>query len=185
MRQRKTVGKKTKAATKPKIARAVQYADCIDCEENLKRWGPGGNVGGVLCPPCAAVRLNADHKKRRQQANTAHLAVLISVDGTKREVDLNAEKPSALLGGGSTCNLYHSDYSNSMRGLQKQYTAFIRDCAILEQQPENDMALRVLYRLGGFHEHSYTSCVGPVLFTGIDELSLFPEEVKLIMDTHE
>jgi len=183
----KSVGKKAKAQPKPahmhKVAKAALFADCSDCGQNLKKYGEGGTVGGVLCPPCAAIRFAKDQEKRREQGKKEHLAVLVNDNGTKRKVDLNKEPAEFLLGGGTACTLYHSPYAIQTRGLNPYYTAWIRDCALLEGQPENDTALRVLGRLGGFHERSNESCCGPVVFTGPDNQSLFPNEVDAIFWT--
>lgn len=185
-----SVGKTApKAKSKPKVQRvqaekivhAVRYGDCMDCLVSLKKYGEGGSIGGVLCPPCATARLVKELGQRREQGFKEHLAVLIPVNGEKRQIDLNVEDVSTVLGGSAVCTLYHSQYANATRGLNIHYTAWIRDLALLERQPDNHTALGVLGRLGGFHERTDESCCGPVVITGTDGLSLFLHEVDLIM----
>jgi len=178
----KKAGKKK--TFKPKTVKAVLYADCSDCRVNLKKWGQGGSIGGVMCPPCGGIRVSADVEKRRKQAETTHLAVLVNVDGTKREVDLNVDSVTDLLGGGPNCTLYHSAYALNTRALQPYYAAYIRDCALLEKLPYNLHATRVLGVLGGFHPDSSESCCGSVVFTGPEQSSLYPSEVDKIMRSY-
>lgn len=180
MRRRQSVGKKAIVkAPLLKVAVASQYANCIDCKVNLKKWGPGGSCCGVLCPPCASERIVEDTKDRVAQEK--HLAVLVTTDGIMREVDLKEESVSSLLGGGMTCGLYHSSSSHNDYPYIPYYTCNIRDNAINEKLDYNHMALSVARGLGGFDERSENSTFGNAVFTGPNGNSLYPDEVQFIL----
>lgn len=172
-------------AARPSRAERFQaksvYDNCIDCGENLRKWGPEGSVCGRICPPCASVRNKADRDARK--AVPLQQGVLITTDGERRLVLLS--DISTALGGGATCRLYHQAGAIKNRPLFPCYDAFIRDSAIHESLSaglaSNPVGLHVIDALSCFDERSRESLYGGVVITGVSGQSLLPNEIVRIM----
>lgn len=165
---RGTVGKKiiTKVAV-----RRVQFKrippSCLDCK------GTDEMYGIAVCPRCMDRRREQDDVLRTMQSASKHLAVLIEVNGTMSEVDLN--KYSTIQE--KTRMVSHMDNVMRLFPIVPFY-----ECQIMVAPGEpNELAKRVMKELNGFHDDSFECVRGNVLIRGPFGNSLKRSEVEKIL----